>query len=196
MINGKTNIKSINISYSKLSYNNFYTVYFSSNSSVTFSTFSNSTSTSTNSEASHQGSSNSLEFKILFCNYFENECYRLIWSGKNLYIINCSFYKNNIKTHYFYADSNRIEVKGCYLDITDPGKIGSVTIEERVDSKYPENHHLSTGLCFAELELEFPEENIIKTKTKETEAKEEIKVNNKRNNKFNFLIFLVSLVSK
>ena len=195
MINGKTNIKSINISYSKLSYNNFYTVYFSSNSSVTFSTFSNNTSKDTGgSEAWHLGSS--LEFKILFCNYFENECYRLIWSGKNLYIINCSFYKNNIKTHYFYADSNRIEVKGCYFDITDPGKYKSVTITGRVDSKYPENHHLSTGLCFAELELEFPEENIIKTKTKETEAKEEIKVNNKRNNKFNFLAFLVSVVSK
>ena len=181
MFNGEINIKSINISYSKLGYRNLYEVYFSSNSSITLSTFSNNTSTSGNSEAGHQGSSDSIEFKILYCNYFKNECHRLIFSTKNLYIINCSFNKNTINVYYFYASSNRLEVKSCYFDISDPSKGENVTIIESVDSIYPENSHLSTGLCFAKLKLEFSKE---------------FKVNKKRKNKFNFLVIFVSLVSK
>ena len=34
----------------------------------------------------------------------------------------------------------------------------NVTITENASSIYTTNHHLSTGLCFAELKLEYPEE--------------------------------------
>ena len=66
-------------------------------------------------------------------------------------------------------------VKGCYFDISKPGTYGS------------------TGLCFAEVELEFPEKTKEETKT---EIKEEIKVNYKRKNKLFFIVFLVYLKSK
>ena len=43
--NGETNMRSINISYSKLSYINFYQITSNTNSNITHSTFSNSIST-------------------------------------------------------------------------------------------------------------------------------------------------------
>ncbi|EAY08998.1 hypothetical protein TVAG_073640 [Trichomonas vaginalis G3] len=181
LVNDETYMKSINISHSKLNYHSFYYVHYNSNSNGTLSTFSNNTSTEFK-QVIHYGSSDSIEFTILFCNYFENKCENFIDSQFNLYLNNCNFYKNNVKYNYFSTDG-QMQVQGCYFDISDPVIAGLVTITENASSIYPENHHLNSGLCYAELKLGFSEEK--KTKTEE---KAEIIVNNKRNNKFNFLV--------
>ena len=179
LINGKIKMKSINISYSKLLFTSIYTIYCTSNSNVTLSTFSNNTNAGNLYEAYHAGSSDSLEFKIFFCNYYENECDYFIACFYNLYINNCSFNKNNINGRYFDANI-QIKVKGCYFDISDPGTLGNVEITENVSSIYPENYHLSSYKCNAKLKLKI-------SKQKEEKF-------NKRNNKFNimFCIFLTN----
>ncbi|EAY22343.1 hypothetical protein TVAG_378220 [Trichomonas vaginalis G3] len=192
LYSGEINMKSINISNSKLYYDSIYNVVYSSNSNVTLSTFSNNTTTFEDIyEIYVTALSDSLEFKILFCNFFENECNYFIISFHDLFINNCSFNKNNINERYFSTDSKQIIVKGCYFDISDPIKIGNVIITEELGSIYPENYHLSSGLCFAKLKLEFPEE-----KKAETEEKEEIKINFKRKNKFNIFVCFVFIFPK
>ena len=186
---GKINMKSINISYSKVRNKNYYYASCTSNSSITHSTFSNNTSTSDseyNSEASHQGSeaspSNQFEFKIDYCNYIKNECYYLIFGyDVNIYINNCSFNKNGIKKIYFSPYThNEMQIKGCYFDIQDPAAQRPAAIIERVDSIYPTNQHLSSGLCLVNEKLN----------------NEETVEGFNRNNKFRKLVYAVSLVPK
>lgn len=89
LIYGKINIKSINISYSKLKIRNFYYCKCSYSSNISYSTFSNCLSISTtSSEASHEGTSYSPKYQIFFCHYFKNECHILIGTYNNLYINN------------------------------------------------------------------------------------------------------------
>ena len=183
---GETNMKFINISNSKLYRQSVYIIYgFSSDSNVTFSTFSNNTTTAEYYEIYHYGSSPLNEFKILFCNYFENRCNCFIYSYYNFYINNCSFNKNIIREVYFFT-YKQFQVEGCYFDISKPGTLGDVRIIKKVSSMYPENHHLSSGLCLAKQKLEFPDE--IKTKTYENKAKEKEKFKVKRNNIFLFKV--------
>ena len=173
LYNGEINIKSINISNSKLDGKSSYYVIYSSNSNTTLSTFSNNTD-SYETSVVHTALSIIPEIKTIFCNYLENECRILISIyGINLFISNCSFISNNIKDSYFHSVSIKIQVKGCFFDISDPDTIGSVIITENISSIYPENHHLSSGLCFAKLKLEFPEENNPKTEEKEETLKED-----------------------
>ncbi|EAY00372.1 hypothetical protein TVAG_407210 [Trichomonas vaginalis G3] len=188
LFNGEINLKSINISYSKLIFTNFYSLTPNSNSNITFSTFSNNWSPSNNYEAIHSGSfSASPEFTMLFCNFFENHCTSLILSYFKLYVINCSIYSNSIEMGIFEAGNDQIEVKGCYVQIYEPNNqiIGDVIITETVNEAYPQNLHF-TSSCSTELKL--PEE--------ETKEKEEIKVDFKRKNKFNIFLFFVSLNSE
>lgn len=157
LYNGEVFMRSINISFSKLSYRNFYQIYCHSDSNITLSTFSNNTSTFANSyEAFHTGSS-SLKFKIRFCNYFENSCNWLIGIDYDLLILNCSFSNNNVKTKYFSVNNDkRIQLKGCYLDNPEPKTSGSFTMMEGKSYIYPDNHHLSSKFCLAKIKLEFP----------------------------------------
>lgn len=185
LFNGEMYMRSINISNINLNHRNFYEVYCSSNSNVTFSTFSNTTaSNSSGSQAYHLGSSTSLEFKIKFCNYFENDCYYFMRSDYTLYIDNCSFYDNNIRTRSFVAMNNsRIQISQSYFYKMNLKVVGTVIITDNASTNYPENHHLSSFLCYANHKLEFPTKN---------NTEEEILVNIKPNYNFMFIIFLIS----
>lgn len=66
LLNGEIHMKSINLSYSKLDHSNFYYTYFGSNSNLSFSTFSNNTSSNQeHSQAYHDEASDS-QFKIIY----------------------------------------------------------------------------------------------------------------------------------
>lgn len=180
LYNGETHMKSINISFSKLELRNLYEFYCCSNSNVSLSTFSNNTSTITEyHQEYHTGSSDSIEFKVLFCNYFANSCNYFIATDYDLILSNCSFNKNNIRFWFFtHTNNKQVQLKGCYFNDPGPISFGSVTITEQVISNYPDNNYLS-NTCLRMIE--------------EDTEDEEIKVNNKRRNKFIFLIFLASL---
>lgn len=188
-------MKSINISYSKLSQRNFYYAYTHADSNLTHSTFSNNTTLSPyNNEAYHTGSSYTHKFRILFCNYIANKCNCLIYNGYILHLINCSFSENNIEELYFESGyDSHLTVIGCNFDTSNPSTEGDVIITENANPNYPKNRHLSSSLCDADLKLEFPDDNEIKTKIKEIE---EIKISYKQNNNFNIFVWLVFLVSK
>ena len=135
--NGEINMKSINISNSEMSQDSIYKVESSSNSNVTLSTFSNNTSTN---GAFHSELSDPLEFKILFSNFINNKLYDLIFNNYYLYIINCSFYNNDIERRYF-SNANSIQIIGCYIDSSNLDTGLGVNIVDEVSSKYPDNYH-------------------------------------------------------
>ena len=155
MNNGEVYIRSISIFYNRLYFVNHYQVFGNSNSNVTHSTFSKSTTTYDHGNQTDYYESNSCELKILLCNYYQNGCFKFIHTTHNLYIINCSFDKNNIKVTYFYEESNIIHVKGCYFDTSVTDTIGNVTILEKAITINSENYHLSSTLCDAQIMLDF-----------------------------------------
>lgn len=106
MNNDEIYLESINISRSKLNYAVFYYANCSSKSNVTFCTFYNNSANASPGyyQARHFAISNLIEFEIHFCNYLENTCNSFISSSLHLYILNCSFNKNNFKQNYFLND--------------------------------------------------------------------------------------------
>lgn len=104
--------------------------------------------------------------------------------------INCSFYRNNA-SFLFNLNSippKKIQAQGCYFEMLTSCSIGYASTRENAGSLYSRNRHLSSGLCFAELRLEFPEE-------KET-IEDEIKINSKRKHGFKIIVHLALLLSK
>lgn len=146
LLYGETNMKSINISNSKLNSLSSYDISCRINSSVSLSTFSN--NTSSGKEISYFGNYNgNFNFTISYCNYNDIKCDIFIWVNIYLYIINCSIYNNIINDLYFFQDNYQqfILVKGCYFDVSDPYTDGLVTITEGVDSTYPKNLHFPSS---------------------------------------------------
>lgn len=176
-------MKSINVSFAKLNSRNFYEIYCFSNSNITHSIFSNNTSTDSEIHlAWHTGPSDTIEFNIHFCSYFGNSCDYFVYSDYNLNFSNCSFYENTVKIRYFGIRFNkRMLLKGCYVESIEPSKFGTATITESANLDNIDDLHLTTT-CIARL-------------LNETYIVKKIKVNNKRNNNFYFLIYLASLYS-
>lgn len=77
----------------------------------------------------------------------------------------------------YFKTLKRIQVNECYFDLSNVSSAWDVTITENLSSLYPENYRLS-NTCFADAELESPEEKKDKDK-----HREEIKLNFKQKSK-------------
>lgn len=99
---------------------------------------------------------------------------------------NCSFFRNSVNIWYFGLNKGKYLLKGCYLDIVEPGSYGTVIITENTSLIYHENHNKTSDSCLSKFKYE---------PTSNEGQDDAMLVNNRRHNNMNMTIFLASFIS-
>ena len=153
LINGQIEIKSINISFSKLWRRDFYEIdSVSKGSNCSFSTFSNSNGISGNPKFCHLNSQEN--FEIRNCNILNNIGILLWAESAPFYIKNCSFINNNDNNKYYFYGN--ITLDGCFIDNKSPKtKEGTVIFINNITNEFIHKFsHFSTANCLADIPIQ------------------------------------------
>lgn len=146
LINGQIQIKSINISFSKIYCRDFYYAFsYSSGSNSSFSTFTNSTSGSTINYYKLRHTDSAEVFNIINCNVLNNKNASILQAlydtSSSCYIKNSSFINNILNDGCYYFDGT-ITLDGCFIDNNSPRTTWSVAFTNRNRNQFTHDFSL------------------------------------------------------